>query len=77
MLFKEAIKKSFNVEWKIQECYSKSCWCAAIVPRETIYFSSKEDEEPIEELFIIPNASVSKEYAKYIVELHNKSLKND
>lgn len=75
MNYEDAIKLSFSVPWKIEECLSgKECWCRGVVPAEPILFKLNESAAKEEELTIIDYAVVPKEYAEYFVELHNKNI---
>jgi len=83
MNHEEAILKSLSIPWKIELCNSgETCWCRVIVPNEKIKFSyrinSKEEKTPdmredtID--YIIPDGSVDKTTAEYIVKLHNQQF---
>jgi len=70
MTYKEAQEHSLKVKWKTLVCHEgENCWCRGIEPIEEI-----KDIDG-EEIYISPTGSISKIYAEYIVELHNKSIK--
>ena len=67
MTYEEAIKLSLTVKWKTSTCPSgDACWCRVIEPVEKI-----EDKDG-NEIYIAGAGSIRKEYANYIVDLHNK-----
>ena len=69
MTYKEAQELAMKVRWKTEECFSGSdCWCELIVPETDII------DDDGNKICIIPTASVLKNVAKYIVELHNKNI---
>lgn len=71
MNYEEAIDHSFKVRWKTSTCSAgEKCWCRIIEPEEPIMFDGDE------ELYIAGSGSMPREYAEYIVELHNKSLQD-
>jgi len=63
------MKNTITKRWATKECFSIDCWCEAIVVEETL-----NDEEPH---YVVSYGSVSKEEARHIVEIHNKSLNNE
>jgi len=81
MTFEQARELSFLVKWKVIECFSgPDCWCRKIVPVDPIHYNeeienfgktfvSKENEK----YEIIPDGSVDKDTAEYIVKLHNEN----
>jgi hypothetical protein len=69
MKYSEAIKKSYTVEWKTDVCtVGEDCWCRTIVPKDPIIVDNED------EFYIIGSGSVPKEYAEYLVTLHNASV---
>lgn len=69
MTYEEAIKLSLTVKWKTSTCPSgDACWCRVIEPVEKI-----EDKDG-NEIYIVGAGSILKEYANYIVDLHNNSI---
>ena len=75
--YDEAHKHSLTVPWKLDLCNTgESCWCRIILPTEKILYKDKVgDTDRISEFeYIIPDGSIDKETAEYIVELHNRSV---
>jgi hypothetical protein len=78
--YDEAHKYSLTIPWKLETCNSgESCWCRVIVPSESIKFKEKISNWILEDITrdfdcIIPDGSVDKETAEYIVDLHNRSV---
>jgi hypothetical protein len=71
MTYQEAYKKALEVKWKVGPCFSgEQCWCRIIMPEIPIKF----DKDDIEEVQIVSSASINKDMAEYIVELHNNNL---
>ena len=68
MTYQEAKKKSLEVRWKTSKCGQENCWCLMIEPEHSI----KDDDG--EEIYIVGSGSISKEYAEYIVRLHNINI---
>lgn len=67
---REAIEYSKKIKWKLSLCtQGKKCWCRIIEPEEEIIY------DKIEKLYISPAGGINKEYAKYIVKLHNENIK--
>lgn len=65
----EAVKKSLKVKWKVSLCDTgESCWCRIVEPVEPIEIDGGSD------LYILPAASIHREHAEHIVEIHNESL---
>jgi len=76
--YDEAHKHSLTVPWKLETCNSgESCWCRIILPCEKILYKNKVgDTERVDEFeYIIPDGSIDKETAEYIVNLHNGWIK--
>ena len=51
-----------NIKWKVKPCFvSEKCWCRTIVT-----ITGHE---------VVGGGRIDKEFAKYVVKLHNKSLR--
>jgi hypothetical protein len=75
--YDEAHKYSLTIPWKIELCNTgESCWCRIILPTENILYKNKVgDTERVDEFdYIIPDGSIDKETAEYVVELHNREV---
>jgi hypothetical protein len=75
--YDEAHKYSLTIPWKIELCNTgESCWCRIILPSEKILYKNKVgDTERVDEFdYIIPDGSIDKETAEYVVELHNREV---
>jgi hypothetical protein len=75
--YDEAHKYSLTIPWKLDTCNTgESCWCRLILPTEKILYKNKVgDAERVDEFdYIIPDGSIDKETAEYVVELHNRSV---
>jgi hypothetical protein len=75
--YDEAQKYSFSVPWKLETCnVGESCWCRIILPTEKILYKDKVgDTNRISEFeYIIPDGSIDKETAEYVIDLHNRSV---
>jgi hypothetical protein len=75
--YDEAHSYSLTVPWKLTTCnVGESCWCRIILPTEKILYKDKVgDTDRISEFeYIIPDGSIDKETAEYIVNLHNRSV---
>jgi hypothetical protein len=75
--YDEAHKYSLTIPWKLETCnVGESCWCRIILPTEKILYKNKVGEtERIDEFeYIIPDGSIDKETAEYIVDLHNNEV---
>jgi len=75
--YDEAHSYSLNVPWKLETCnVGESCWCRIILPTEKILYKNKVGEtERVDEFeYIIPDGSIDKETAEYIVDLHNDEV---
>lgn len=71
VLYEEALIKAFNSEWKSSVCsQGEECWCRIIEPLNKIEYDNGE------EIYIVGSGSISKEFAEYIVKLHNNNLIN-
>jgi hypothetical protein len=75
--YDEAQNYSLTVPWKLETCnVGETCWCRIILPAEKILYKNKiGDIERVDEFeYIIPDGSIDKETAEYVVELHNRSV---
>ncbi|NDD05040.1 MAG: hypothetical protein EB078_09045 [Proteobacteria bacterium] len=75
--YDEAQKYSLTIPWKLTICNTgESCWCRIILPTEKILYKNiVGDTERIDEFeYIIPDGSIDKETAEYIIDLHNRSV---
>ena len=75
--YDEAHKYSLTIPWKLETCnVGESCWCRIILPTEKILYKDKVgDTDRISEFeYIIPDGSIDKETAEYIVDLHNREV---
>lgn len=77
--YDEAHKYSLTIPWKLEPCFTgEKCWCRVILPTETIKYKRIRDldkTEVIEEYeWIIPDGSIDKGTAEYIVDLHNREV---
>jgi hypothetical protein len=69
MTYDEAKEYSFQVPWKVSECFvGQGCWCRIIEPVEPIVFSNDEKYE------IVSDGAIDQTMAEYIVKLHNEHL---
>ena len=72
MNYEKAVKKAYNVKWKTSECSAgPDCWCRIIEPEEPIIY---KDREILESLYIAGSGCMPKEFAVYIVRLHNMQI---
>jgi hypothetical protein len=74
--YDEAHKYSLTIPWKLETCnVGETCWCRIILPIEKILYKNQPDGEIVQEFeYIIPDGSVDKETAEYVVNLHNRSV---
>ena len=77
--YEEAHKYSLTIPWKVEPCFTgETCWCRVILPTETIKYKRIRDydkTEVVEEYeWIVPDGSIDKQTAEYIVKLHNVNL---
>lgn len=74
--YEEAHSYSLTVPWKLALCNTgESCWCRIILPTEKIFYTNHSKDEKTQEFeWIIPDGSIDKETAEYVVELHNRSV---
>jgi hypothetical protein len=78
--YDEAQKYSFTVPWKLDLCNSgETCWCRIILPTEKILYKNMVGEtERVDEFeYIIPDGSIDRETAEYVVELHNNHIQKE
>jgi hypothetical protein len=76
--YDEAQSYSLTIPWKLETCnVGESCWCRIILPSETILYKNKiGDIERVDEFeYIIPDGSIDRETAEYVVNLHNGWIK--
>ena len=76
--YDEAHKHSLTIPWKLETCNTgESCWCRIILPSEKILYKDKlGDADRISEFeWIIPDGSIDRETAEYVVNLHNGWIK--
>lgn len=72
MTHEEAYNKATKVKWKVELCFSgEECWCRIIVPDEPI----KYGPDDVEEICIVSSASINKQMAEHIVNIHNEFIK--
>jgi hypothetical protein len=72
--FEEAVEYSKSVLWEVKTCpQGPKCWCRSIQPKEPIQYKF---ENHLEDVFIAESGFLQREYAEYIVELHNNTLKD-
>lgn len=74
--YEEAIEKAIKSLWKVEECGTEDCWCACIGPAEKIKYQDRPGGY-IEEIYIVPSGSLTKEIANHLVNLHNNEIIND
>jgi len=73
MTHEEAYNKALEVKWKVEPCFSgEDCWCRIIMPSEPINYGP----DNVEEVYIVSSASINKQMAEHIVNVHNKSINN-
>jgi hypothetical protein len=75
--YDEAQSYSLTVPWKLETCnVGESCWCRIILPAEKILYKNKVGEiERVDEFeYIIPDGSIDKETAEYMVGIHNQLI---
>jgi hypothetical protein len=78
--YDEAHSYSLTIPWKLETCNTgESCWCRIILPTEKILYKDKVgDNDRISEFeWIIPDGSIDRETAEYVVELHNNHIKKE
>lgn len=68
MDYQQGIKKSFEVKWKTTRCGQEDCWCLGIEPVEKI------TDDNGEQIYIAGGGFLPKEYAEYIVKIHNEKI---
>jgi hypothetical protein len=73
MTHEEAYNKALEVKWKVEPCFScEDCWCRIIMPSEPINYGP----DNVEEVCIVSSASINKQMAEHIVNVHNQSINN-
>jgi len=78
--YDEAHRYSLTIPWKLELCNTgESCWCRVIAPSEPIKFKEKISNWIKEDItrdfdYIIPDGSIDRETAEYVLELHNRSV---
>jgi hypothetical protein len=77
--YEEAHKYSLTIPWKVEPCFSgETCWCRVILPIHTIKYKRIRDydkTEVVEEYeWIVPDGSIDKKTAEYIVQVHHDRL---
>jgi len=81
--YEDARDYSLTVPWKIATCSSgESCWCRIILPIEDIGWTETEvhpgNNHQLEAKHnldaIIPDGSLDRITAEYIIKIHNESL---
>lgn len=74
MTYEEALAYSLTVPWQVTPCsQGEKCWCRIIEPVKRITYG----EGDIEEMYIAASGALPKEYAEYLVNLHNQHLINE
>jgi len=74
MDYDQAERLALKTPWKIDTCHvGESCWYRTIVPETDIYYRHGSYGRE-EEFYIIGDGAIGEDMAKYIVDLHNKSL---
>jgi hypothetical protein len=73
MTHEEAYNKALEVKWKVEPCFSgEDCWCRIIMPSEPINYGP----DNVEEVCIVSSASINKQMAEHIVNIHNQLINN-
>lgn len=74
----EAIEYSLTIPWKIDVCHvGEECWCRLILPTEPIKYThtySTGEKTEVDLEYIIPDGSVDKDTAEYLVKIHNERI---
>lgn len=66
------MKSIYKKEWKVVKCdASDDCWCGVIVLKSL----KKYNEDVNDKNIIIDPGWITKEFAKYVVKLHNAEIK--
>jgi hypothetical protein len=77
----KAIEYSFTIPWKIDVCHvGEECWCRLILPIEPIKYThtySTGEKTEVDYESIIPDGSVDKDTAEYIVKIHNERIEKN
>ena len=67
------MKSGYKKEWKVVECgTSKDCWCGVIVLKSLKKYNHEDEND---KNVIIDPGWITKEFAKYVVKLHNAEIK--
>jgi hypothetical protein len=79
MTYKKAKQELYNRPWKAVTCsQGESCWCRIIETVEPIEYQinkSEEDEIGFDSISeIVPMGAIDKDFAEYVVTLHNNFL---
>ena len=75
MTYQEALKKSFQVKWKIGTCSEgEECFCRTIKPIEPILY--EDSTQWVLEYYIVGSGRLHKEIAEHFVKLHNQTFGN-
>lgn len=82
MNYDQAKEYAFTIPWKVTECFSgPNCWCRIIVPIDPVPYSDEIEHfgktlvnTEVEYYEIVPDGSIDKYTAEYIVKLHNENL---
>jgi hypothetical protein len=77
--YEDAHRYILTIPWELDVCnVGENCWCRLILPTEKeIKYTHKfgTGKEIVEEIeYIIPDGSIHKTVAEYIVNLHNKKI---
>jgi hypothetical protein len=74
--YEDALRYSLNIPWKLDLCnVGEKCWCRMIYPTEKLEYTHKysNGKETVAEIdCIVPDGAVDKDFAEYIVNLHNQ-----
>ena len=66
------MKSVFKQEWKVVECGTQdNCWCRMIVLKSLKEYNEDVNDNKV----IIDPGWITKEFAKYVVKLHNAEIK--
>ena len=74
MAYEEAIELAYQVKWKTSTCgQGESCWCRSVEPESEMFYieNGTDFEQPF---YIVGHGRISKEFAEYFVELHNRTI---
>ena len=66
------MKSGYKQEWKVVKCGTQDdCWCGVIVLKSL----KKYNEDVKDKNVIIDPGWITKEFASYVVKLHNAEIK--